>query len=130
MNGVERVRHFSKEIKQEAPYVLDGELRSLDAPEGRWPFAGKVSFKNVSARYRPKLPTVLSNLTIEVAAAEKIGVCGRTGSGKSTLMLLLFRILEIDNGGVITIDGVDIATLGLSKLRRGIAMLPQDMCSI
>ncbi len=126
MNGVERVRHFSKEIKQEAPYVLDNELRSLDTPEGRWPSTGRVSFKNVSARYRPELPTVLDNLTIEVAASEKIGICGRTGSGKSTLMLLLFRILEIDKGGAITIDGVDIATLGLSQLRRGIAMLPQD----
>lgn len=126
MNGVERVRHFSKEIKQEAPYVLGNELCSLGTPEHRWPVAGRVSFRNVSARYRPELPTVLKNLTIEVAASEKIGVCGRTGSGKSTLMLLLFRILEIDKGGTISIDGVDIATLGLSKLRRGIAMLPQD----
>ena len=54
--GVERVRHFSKGIEQEAPYVLDDELRSLDTPRGRWPFAGRVSFKNVSARYRPELP--------------------------------------------------------------------------
>ena len=126
MNGVERVRHFSSEIKQEAPYVLDDELCSRDTPEDRWPVAGRVSFKNVSARYRPELPAVLKHLTFEVAASEKIGVCGRTGSGKSTLMLLLFRILEIDNGGAIIIDGVDIATLGLSKLRRAIAMLPQD----
>lgn len=124
MNGVERVRHFSKEIRQEAPYVLDEELQSL--AHGRWPSQGRVSFKNVSARYRPELPTVLNNLTIEVGASEKVGVCGRTGSGKSTLMLLLFRILEIDNGGSVTIDGINIATLGLSRLRRGIAMLPQD----
>lgn len=68
---------------------------------------------------------VLNGLNIEVGAAQKIGVCGRTGSGKSTLMLLLFRILELDEG-VITIDGVDISTIGLSRLRRAIAMLPQD----
>ena len=153
MNGVERVRHFSKEIKQEAPYTLADEPQCPGATGGgRWPFEGRVSFKNVSARYRSELPTVLKNLTIEVGASEKVGVCGRTGSGKSTLMLLLFRILEIDPGGVITIDGINIATMGLSKLRyahrcsgslslslslslifaamvqcrRGIAMLPQD----
>ena len=68
---------------------------------------------------------MLEGLSFDVAGAQKVGVCGRTGSGKSTLMLLLFRILELDAGSI-TIDGVDISTLGLSKLRKAIAMLPQD----
>lgn len=101
MNGVERVRHFSKEIKQEAPYILLEDQRAV--VPARWPTEGKVSFRNVSARYRPELPTVVEGLTIEVGVAEKVGVCGRTGSGKSTLMLLLFRILELDPGGIIEI---------------------------
>jgi ABC-type multidrug transport system fused ATPase/permease subunit len=68
---------------------------------------------------------VLQDLTIDVGAAQKIGVCGRTGSGKSTLMLLLFRILELDEGSI-EIDGIDISTLGLAQLRKAVAMLPQD----
>ena len=123
MNGVERVRYFSSEVTKEAPYEKESEGRRLSSSE--WPSRGEVSFVNVAAKYRPELPRVVDGLSIEVAASEKVGICGRTGSGKSTLMLLLFRILELTEGSI-TIDGVDIKTLGLSALRRGIAMLPQD----
>lgn len=118
MNSVERVRFFSEQVSQEAPYVRD----KVEQAAGRggvspWPSAGVVRFQNVSARYRPELPRVLHGLSIDVGTAQKVGVCGRTGSGKSTLMLLLFRILELDEGSI-EIDGVDISTLGLSQLRR------------
>lgn len=82
-------------------------------------------FTQINARYRPELPLVLQDLTFTVNASEKVGVVGRTGSGKSTLMNLLFRIMELDSG-VIEIDGVDIFKLGLKQLRSAISMLPQD----
>lgn len=127
MNSVERVRFFSEQVSQEAPYVLDNGGPAVRGGRGApsWPSAGVVRFRNVSARYRPELPRVLQDLTIDVGAAQKIGVCGRTGSGKSTLMLLLFRILELDEGSI-EIDGIDISTLGLAQLRKAVAMLPQD----
>jgi ATP-binding cassette subfamily C (CFTR/MRP) protein 1 len=84
----------------------------------------------VCARYRPELDMVLNDVSFDVKPGEKVGVCGRTGSGKSSLMLTLFRILELDDqargSGTITIDDQDISKLGLSQLRKAIAMLPQD----
>ena len=68
---------------------------------------------------------MLDDVSFSVTSGQKVGVCGRTGSGKSSLMLTLFRVLELD-GGSISIDGLDIASLGLSQLRKAIAMLPQD----
>ena len=120
MNAVERVRYFASEVQREASYAL-----LADAQIVPWPSDGTVRFRNVSARYRPELPRVLEGLNIEVGKNMSVGICGRTGSGKSTLVLLLFRMLELD-GGSIEIDGIDISTIGLSTLRRAIAMLPQD----
>jgi ABC-type multidrug transport system fused ATPase/permease subunit len=116
MNAVERVRYFTREVQQEAPYELEAAGPQGGAAALAWPSAGVVSFRNVCARYRPELPRVLNGLSIEVGTAQKVGICGRTGSGKSTLMLLLFRILELDEGAI-AIDGIDIASLGLSQLR-------------
>ena len=125
MNSIERVKHYS-EIDTEAAYTADGDnARTLiEAPRG-WPRDGKIVFDRINARYRPELPLVLQDLTFTVNASEKVGVVGRTGSGKSTLMNLLFRIMELDSG-VIEIDGVDISKLGLKQLRSAISMLPQD----
>ena len=67
---------------------------------------------------------VLDSVSFSVTPGQKVGVCGRTGSGKSSLMLTLFRVLELA-GGSISIDGVNIASLGLNQLRKAIAMLPQ-----
>ena len=90
-----------------------------------WPSRGEVSFVNVAAKYRPELPRVVDGLSIEVAASEKVGICGRTGSGKSTLMLLLFRILELTEGSI-TIDGEPIARYDVHHLRRNIGIVSQD----
>jgi ABC-type multidrug transport system fused ATPase/permease subunit len=76
-------------------------------------------------RYRPSDPLVLRNVSLEVRPREKVGVCGRTGSGKSSTTLALFRAVELA-GGRITIDGVDIATLGLHDLRSRLTIIPQD----
>jgi len=90
-----------------------------------WPAKGDVEFCSVSARYRPGLPRVLKHLSIRIPAGSRIGIVGRTGSGKSSLMLALFRMIDLA-GGRITIDGVDIAGIPLGKLRSSQALVPQD----
>ena len=98
MNGIERVKYYT-ELKTERPYehdpaapLSDPSHQIITAPP-TWPARGVVSFKGVSTRYRPGLDLVLDDVSFEVAAGQKIGVCGRTGSGKSSLMLTLFRVL-------------------------------------
>jgi len=120
MNSIERVKHYS-EIEVESAYTATD---IVTAPRG-WPTAGRIEFNRICARYRPELPLVIENVTFTVQSNEKVGVVGRTGSGKSTLMNLLFRIVELDSGSI-SIDGVDIAKLGLKQLRSAISMLPQD----
>ncbi|KAH9387597.1 Canalicular multispecific organic anion transporter 1 [Tyrophagus putrescentiae] len=86
---------------------------------------GAIEFEDVSVRYRPGLELVLKGVSLVIDAGQKVGVCGRTGSGKSTLTLALFRILEADQGRI-TIDGVDISRIGLHELRHCLAIIPQD----
>jgi len=164
MVSVERIDEYVRK-NQEAPAALPSDA---NLPE-TWPQEGRVTFKNYSTRYRQGLELVIKNLTFEVQAAEKIGIVGRTGAGKSSLTLALFRIVEAANshwakashngdedsidmlpssttdsnekkqpgtelekveveldGGSIWIDGVDISTVGLSRLRQSIAIIPQD----
>jgi len=159
---VERVQAYA-ELPVEAPPIMP-EAR----PPPGWPHAGAISIRNLTARYRPGLPPVLSGVSVDIPAGCRVGVCGRTGSGKSSLMLCLFRILEAEaeaepaattivagdaagaaagaltttaaaaaapnststlagkGNGAITIDGVDISTLGLDDLRSRLAIIPQD----
>jgi ATP-binding cassette, subfamily C (CFTR/MRP), member 1 len=117
--SVERIQHYST-IPIERPAIIDTHRPSQD-----WPQNGSISFKNLTARYRPELEPVLKDITFDVKPGSKIGVCGRTGSGKSSLMLTLFRILEADSGSII-IDDVDISTIGLDDLRSKLAIIPQD----
>ena len=77
--------------------------------------------RNASLRYRPNLPAVLSSINLEIRAREKIGVVGRTGAGKSSLMQALFRMVELYEGQIL-IDGIDIATIGLHDLRDRLAI--------
>jgi ABC-type multidrug transport system fused ATPase/permease subunit len=77
-------------------------------------------------RYRPELPLVLKGVSANIRAREKIGICGRTGSGTSSLIACLFRSCEYERGGVIKIDGVDIRTIGLGALRSGVGIIPQN----
>ncbi len=90
-----------------------------------WPEEGKVEFEDYETRYRPGMDLVLRNVTMAVRPGEKVGVCGRTGAGKSSLSMALFRIIEA-SGGRILVDGVDIATVGLQKLRSRMTIIPQD----
>ncbi|KAH9856552.1 ABC protein [Lenzites betulinus] len=121
MSSVERILEYSRDdkIPQEAPH----EVAEKPAPE--WPSKGAVEFKDVLMRYREGLPLVLKGLSMQVHGGEKIGVVGRTGAGKSSLMLALFRIIELTSGSI-TIDGVDISKIGLKDLRSKISIIPQD----
>jgi len=91
-----------------------------------WPWKGHVEFKNVSMRYSPSSPLVLSSVSANVPAGTTLGVVGRTGSGKSSLLLTLFRLVEVEGVGSITIDGVDIRSLSLHGLRDSLSIIPQS----
>jgi len=120
MVGAERIMHYANELEQEAPHQIEGTK-----PPPSWPAEGKINFNEVRMKYREELPDVLKGLTLSVGAAEKIGVVGRTGAGKSSIMIALFRMVEL-SGGSITIDGVDVSKIGLNDLRSGISIIPQD----
>ncbi|KAL0247372.1 hypothetical protein I308_104408 [Cryptococcus tetragattii IND107] len=120
MVGAERIMHYANELEQEFPHQIEGTK-----PPASWPSEGSIEFKDVRMRYRPELPDVLKGLTLNVGGSEKIGVVGRTGAGKSSIMVALFRMSELSNG-FIKIDGVDVSKIGLNDLRSGISIIPQD----
>ena len=93
-------------------------------PPADWPQEGKFTFHEYETRYRPGLPLVLKDFTCSVKPGEKIGIVGRTGAGKSSLALALFRIIEAA-GGYIAIDGIKISDLGLHDLRSKLTIIPQ-----
>ncbi len=90
-----------------------------------WPVRGTVEFRDVAARYATHLPKVLDGVSFRAEGGTKVGVIGRTGAGKSTLFQLLFRFIEPERGAVL-VDGVDLASVPLPRLRRAIAIIPQD----
>lgn len=118
MNSTERVHYYGTSLEEEAP------LHTIDV-RPTWPEKGEIIFSDVQMRYREGLPLVLQGLTMHVQGGERIGVVGRTGAGKSSIMTTLFRLVELSGGGV-TIDGVDISTIGLHDLRSRLAIIPQD----
>ncbi|KAM9837505.1 ATP-binding cassette sub-family C member 3 isoform 2-T2 [Aulostomus maculatus] len=117
--AVERVKEYS-ETKTEAPW----EVEDKKPPPG-WPIQGNVEFHNYSVRYREGLDLVLKNLTLSVKGGEKVGIVGRTGAGKSSMTLCLFRILEAA-AGEISIDEVKISEIGLHDLRSKLTIIPQE----
>lgn len=118
MNSVERLIFYS-EITPEKPYVIEGK-----APPKDWPSHGGIVVRDLCMNYRPGLPNVLNDVSFTIKAGEKIGVCGRTGSGKSSLLLALFRLVECNKGSIV-IDGIDISTLGLKDLRSRLTIISQ-----
>jgi len=121
MSSVERILYYTDNIEPEAP----DEIPENDPKDGTWPLKGQIELSHASMRYRDG-PLVLKDLSLTVNGGEKIGVCGRTGSGKSSLMIALFRISEIENDGSIFVDGVNIRTIGTAALRLNISIIPQD----
>ena len=115
---VERIREYIN-LPSEAPWENHFKL------DKNWPSQGQIKFENFTISYRPELSPVLRNLTLTISHGEKVGVVGRTGAGKSSLALSLFRIIEATEGSII-IDGVDISKLGLHDLRSRLTIIPQD----
>lgn len=118
--SLERLLSFIS-LPAEAELVKDTD-RQLEA---NWPTHGHVRFSNVCMRYRPELPMVLNNLDFSISGGKSLGIVGRTGAGKSSILATLFRMVE-PSSGVISIDGVDTSTLGLETLRQALAIIPQD----
>lgn len=117
--SVERILEYS-DLPSEAPLIIEGHR-----PPAHWPHDGRVEFKNYSTRYRPELDLVLRDINLKINSQEKIGVVGRTGAGKSSLTLALFRIIEAAEGEI-SIDSLNTSTIGLSDLRHRLSIIPQD----
>jgi ABC-type multidrug transport system fused ATPase/permease subunit len=116
MNAAERIIEYSN-LQTES---LDGA-----SPPAAWPSEGRLEVNNLVVGYAPDLPPVLKGLTFSVSRNERIGVVGRTGAGKSSLTLALFRFLEAREGSI-SIDGLDISKIKLHDLRSRLAIIPQD----
>lgn len=117
--SVERVLEYAR-LPSEAP-----EIVPANRPPVSWPPKGALAFNGYSTRYREGLDLVLKNVNLDIKSHEKIGVVGRTGAGKSSLTLALFRIIEAASGNI-SIDGRDTSEMGLLDLRRRLAIIPQD----
>ncbi len=157
MNAAERILYYSEEIPHEAPANTD-DLKLLTngttsgdddktlppstlaimakggagSPGSEWPSKGSITLNNLKMRYRSDTPLVIKGLNIEIEGGSKVGVVGRTGSGKSSLLLALLRIVEPDlhegddYQAPITVDGVDVLRIGLTDLRSKIGIIPQN----
>ncbi|XP_057667980.1 probable multidrug resistance-associated protein lethal(2)03659 isoform X2 [Diorhabda carinulata] len=119
MTSVERVLEFTK-IQHEPPL----ESTPDNKPPANWPKYGKIEFVDTTMKYSLFEPPVLKNLNILVKPREKIGIVGRTGAGKSSLINTLFRLTNYD--GLILIDNLDISVMGLHDLRKKISIIPQE----
>ncbi|KAH8918193.1 P-loop containing nucleoside triphosphate hydrolase protein [Atractiella rhizophila] len=126
--AMERLKSFAElSPEQETlPSSSDSSPSSSRLSLKDWPTEGSVSFHKASVRYRPEMPPALKSLTFRITGGESLGVCGRSGSGKSTLLNALFKLLSVDEGGSISIDGVDISTISLQQLRSNMTIIPQD----
>jgi len=120
MTAVERNMEYTR-LEQEPPRVSEGGGK---APDG-WPTEGSIEYVSMFASYRPGLKPVLKDLNFHIPGGSSVGIVGRTGSGKSSLLLTLFRLIDV-NEGEIRIDGVNTANMGIDLLRKQLAVIPQD----
>ncbi|CAM9405941.1 unnamed protein product [Chrysoparadoxa australica] len=121
--AVERVLAYSRVDQEAALYSSPGH-----APPSDWPPNGEVVATNLSCAYREDMPNILKGLTFRIKPGQRVGIVGRTGAGKSTLIACLFRLCEYDRSGgsSITVDGVSISDVGLHELRSRMSVLPQQ----
>ena len=119
INAVERVQEYINDVKEESARETEND------PPPSWPEHGEIDVKGLALRYAEDLPLVIKGISFHVTPGEKVGVVGRTGAGKSTIITSFFRFIEPDNGSII-IDGVDIGKIGLKALRKGLAIIPQE----
>ncbi|WJX71042.1 hypothetical protein P8452_55079 [Trifolium repens] len=114
--SVERINQYTH---------IPSEAQEGNCPPDNWPVVGKVELRDLQIRYRPNEPLVLHGITCIFEGGHKIGIVGRTGSGKSTLIGALFRLVE-PAGGKILVDGIDISSICLNVLRSSFGIIPQD----
>jgi len=119
MTAVERVLQTAHEPPE------PGLDYGTATPEHEWPHEGRVVFESVGLRYRDGLAPAVRDLSFELKPGERVGICGRTGAGKSSVLVALFRLVDPFEGRIL-IDGVDTATVAKRTLRRRITMVPQD----
>uniref|UniRef100_A0A803MKY1 ABC transmembrane type-1 domain-containing protein n=1 Tax=Chenopodium quinoa TaxID=63459 RepID=A0A803MKY1_CHEQI len=117
--SVERIHQYIDIPSEALEFINDSR------PHQNWPYVGKVVVHNLQIRYRPDTPLVLKGISCIIEGGDKIGVVGRTGSGKTTLIGALFRLVEPVEGKII-VDGVDISSMGLHDLRSRFGIIPQD----
>ncbi|KAF8401999.1 hypothetical protein HHK36_012950 [Tetracentron sinense] len=117
--SIERIHQYCQ-IPSEAPPIIENSR-----PPSSWPENGTVELIDLKVRYKESLPVVLHGVTCTFPGGKRIGIVGRTGSGKSTLIQALFRLIE-PVGGRIVIDGIDISTIGVHDLRSCLSIIPQD----
>ncbi|RLO07598.1 hypothetical protein DYB28_000408 [Aphanomyces astaci] len=126
MVSVERIHAYTMLPSEAALRTRDHQrLERVVPPTAAWPAHGRIVFDNVTLQYRAGLPPVLRQLTFAIEPQEKIGIVGRTGAGKSSLVVALLRLVEVQSG-IIYIDDVDVSLVGLHDLREQIAIIPQD----
>ncbi|GAB4829410.1 Canalicular multispecific organic anion transporter 1 [Ancistrocladus abbreviatus] len=118
LNAVERIGTYI-DLPSEAPPVIEN-----NRPPPGWPSSGSIKFEGVVLRYRPELPPVLHGVSFTVSPSDKVGIVGRTGAGKSSMLNTLFRIVELERGRIL-IDDYDIAKFGLTDLRKVLGIIPQ-----
>ncbi|XP_010522096.1 PREDICTED: ABC transporter C family member 12-like isoform X2 [Tarenaya hassleriana] len=119
LNSVERVGNYI-DLPSEAADIVEN-----NRPKPDWPSRGSVEFEDVHLRYRPGLPPVLQGLSFLVSPSQKVGVVGRTGAGKSSMLNALFRLTELEKGRIL-IDDYDVAKFGLTDLRTVLSIIPQS----
>ncbi|RAL16990.1 putative ABC multidrug transporter [Aspergillus homomorphus CBS 101889] len=124
LNSFQRMKEYA-EIEPEENLTAEEHHRALTTLPASWPTSGRVEFSNVTARYQPDGPDVLRGVSFVAHPGERIGIVGRTGSGKSTLGLSLLRFVDIVSG-TITIDGVDVSRILLNRLRTSVTLIPQE----
>lgn len=117
---VERVKEYATALVAEAPLETDRR------PPSGWPSRGDLVVGNLAMRYRTDSPLVLKGISFSVCHGERLGIVGRTGAGKSSLLLALLRLVEPEEGSCLTLDGEDLLGMGLRDLRSNIAVIPQE----
>jgi ABC-type multidrug transport system fused ATPase/permease subunit len=118
--GVAAPKHPARQLVAPGPYASDAELVNSG-----WPWRGSLTFEGVRMRYRDDLPYVLDNVTFEVHHGERIGIVGRTGSGKSSIFNALLGFAEMEDGTT-KIDGIDVRSIHRSTLRNAVSIIPQE----